>query len=94
MIRERASWALILSVRMVKPAIDIAHRVSEVANPLIAPLPEDTLEELGLISVPSSDKICRDLERHILLPPRCFPDHWLPVHQVWDINHFAELLKT
>ncbi|TEB38714.1 translation repressor [Coprinellus micaceus] len=32
-----------------------------------------------------TSQISRDIERQLLLPPRSFPDHWLPVHQVhWD----------
>ena len=72
---------------MVKPVnFDIARRVEELANISGGPNPEETLEELGLTAVPSADKISRDIERQLLLPPRCFPDHWLPVHQVWDMN--------
>ncbi|KAF6754311.1 translation repressor [Ephemerocybe angulata] len=64
---------------------DVLQRAAEVADVSIGPNPEETLEELGLISVPSPDKISRDLERQLLLPPRSFPDHWLAVHQVhWD----------
>ena len=69
---------------MVRRHSDVVQRAAEVADISIGPKPEETLEELGLISVPSADKISRDIERQLLLPPRSFPDHWLPVHQVWD----------
>ncbi|KAJ3535718.1 hypothetical protein NMY22_g6357 [Coprinellus aureogranulatus] len=70
---------------MVRRHSDVVQRAAEVSDVSIGPKPEETLEELGLISVPSPDKISRDIERQLLLPPRSFPDHWLPVHQVhWD----------
>lgn len=72
---------------MGKRHSDVLHRASEVADLSRGPQPEETLEELGLIAVPSADKISRDIERQLLLPPRSFPDHWLPVHQVWDKYH-------
>lgn len=71
---------------MVRRHSDVVQRAAEVSDVSIGPKPEETLEELGLISVPSADKISRDIERQLLLPPRSFPDHWLPVHQVWEIH--------
>ncbi|KAF9011054.1 antiviral helicase [Cyathus striatus] len=55
---------------------------------LIDPRPEHAetlLKELGLDGLPSPQRIRREIEEKLLLPPKTLPAHWLRSYQVhWD----------
>ncbi|PPR06143.1 hypothetical protein CVT26_005365 [Gymnopilus dilepis] len=70
-----------------------------VVDRVLSRRPEDTvrtLRELKLASPSSASEIHDDIEKALLLPPRSFPDQWLPSYQVhWDqAISVPDLLKS
>ena len=43
----------------------------------------DLLREMGLAGLPSREQVHREIEEKLLLPQDKFPEHWLPLYQVY-----------
>ena len=43
----------------------------------------ELLKELGLSGLPSQEQVHREIEEKLLLPQDKFPEHWLPLYQVY-----------
>jgi antiviral helicase SKI2 len=41
----------------------------------------ELLAELGLDGIPTPEQVHEEIEQKLLLPPKRFPDHWLPYYQ-------------
>ena len=77
----------IVKLRVLARVLTTANDMSSYADLLDKIVYSDTenanqlLADLGLDGVPSPETIHEEIERNLLLPPKNFPDHWLPYYQ-------------
>ena len=72
--------------------MDVSRQL-ELINKIVHPKPEDAstiLQQLHL-SPPTRKEIHEDIEHRLLLPPRTFPQQWLPSYQVFGSFSFDRL---